>query len=156
MLGRNMLGRNMPKQEMPEREGDRTRDGADAALTVYYDGACPLCAAEIRTYRRSRGAERVRWVDVGGEGGAADLGPGLTRREAQARFHVRDAGGTLASGAAGFTALWSQLPGWRWLGRAMRLPGIPALAEAAYRLFLPHRPKLARLVAWRAARGGGG
>lgn len=119
---------------------------ASPALTVYYDGACPLCAAEIGTYRRCRGAERVAFVDVGRTDAPADLGPGLTREAALARFHVRDAGGSLASGAAGFAALWSQLPGWRWLARITRLPGVLALAERAYRGFLPLRPRLARLM----------
>ena len=35
-----------------------------AAVTVFYDGACPLCATEIGFYQRRRGAERVAWVDA--------------------------------------------------------------------------------------------
>ena len=118
---------------------------ARAALTVYYDGACPLCAAEIRLYRRSEGAERIAWVDVGPEG-PAELGPGLTRGAARARFHVRRPDGTLVSGAAGFAALWAVLPRWRLLARLARLPGVLRLGEMAYRLFLPIRPWIARLV----------
>ena len=86
----------------------------DETLTVYYDGACPLCRAEIGHYRRCRGAERIAFVDVAPDG--APLGPDLDRAAARARFHVRDADGRLRSGAAGFARLWSALPGWRWLG----------------------------------------
>ncbi|MCJ2045510.1 DUF393 domain-containing protein [Methylobacterium sp. J-078] len=118
---------------------------ADPALTVYYDGACPLCAAEIRLYRRAAGAERVAWVDVGAEG-PAELGSGLTRDAARARFHVRRPDGALVSGAAGFATLWAVLPGWRGLARLASLPGVTALGEVAYRLFLPLRPWIARLV----------
>jgi predicted DCC family thiol-disulfide oxidoreductase YuxK len=118
---------------------------ARAALTVYYDGACPLCAAEIRLYRRSEGAERIAWVNVGPEG-PAELGPGLTRGAARARFHVRRPDGTLVSGAAGFAALWAVLPRWRLLARLARLPGVLGLGEVAYRLFLPLRPWIARRV----------
>ncbi|WP_019904108.1 DUF393 domain-containing protein [Methylobacterium sp. 77] len=114
-------------------------------LTVYYDGACPLCAAEIRTYRRSRGSERLRFVDVSGDDAPDILGPDLTRAAARARFHVRDEHGRLASGAKGFIRLWRHLPGWRWLAIFASLPGMPILAEAAYRRFLPLRPSLARL-----------
>jgi hypothetical protein len=30
---------------------------ASATVTVFYDGACPLCATEIGFYQRRRGAE---------------------------------------------------------------------------------------------------
>lgn len=116
---------------------------ACAPLTVYYDGACPLCAAEIRLYRRCRGAERLAWIDVSTDG-PSDLGPGLTRMAARARFHVRDAEGRLASGAAAFLLLWSHLPAWRLLARLRHVPGLPWIAERAYRAFLPLRPWLAR------------
>ena len=118
---------------------------ATPALTVYYDGACPLCAAEIRLYRRSEGAGQVAWIDVSAEG-PAELGPGLTRETARARFHVRRPDGTLVSGAAGFAALWAVLPRWRLLARLARLPGVLGLGEVAYRLFLPLRPWIARRV----------
>jgi len=119
-----------------------------APLTVYYDGACPLCAAEIRTYRRCRGADALAWVDVS-QDGPADLG-GLSRADARARFHVRDGAGRFASGAAGFFTLWSHLPGWRRLAWIRHIPGVPWLAEGAYRLFLPLRPWIARRLGGRA------
>ncbi|GJE59549.1 thiol-disulfide oxidoreductase DCC family protein [Methylobacterium trifolii] len=119
-------------------------------LTVYYDGGCPLCRAEIGHYRKSRGAERVAFVDARPDGPAAALGPDLDRSAALRRFHVRGPDGRLTSGAAAFARLWRTLPGWRWLGRIVdlrvfgRRPVLP-LAEAAYRLSLPLRPRLARL-----------
>ncbi len=130
-------------------------------LTVYYDGACPLCRTEIGHYRRCAGAERLRFVDLATMGdeaasgsgtlGPATLGPGLGRAAAQARFHVREPDGRLVSGAAAFARLWHRLPAWRWLARLVevrvfgRRP-VLALAETAYRLFLPLRPRLARLL----------
>ncbi|WP_264047401.1 thiol-disulfide oxidoreductase DCC family protein [Methylobacterium flocculans] len=129
---------------------------APPVLTVYFDGACSLCAAEIRLYRRSEGAERIAWVDVGTDGPEdrepGDLGPGLTRDAARVRFHVRRPGGDLISGAAGFAALWAVLPRWRLLARLAALPGVTALGEIAYRLFLPLRPWIARVVPVRGAR----
>lgn len=122
-----------------------------AEATVYFDGSCPLCRAEIDHYRRSAGAERVAFVDVAGEGAAERLGPGLTRDAALRRFHLRDRDGQLLSGATAFAHLWTVLPRWRWLGRliALRLrDGRPVLrtAELFYRLSLPLRPRLARLL----------
>jgi len=120
-------------------------------LTVYYDGGCPLCRAEIGHYRDCRGAERIAFVDVGRDAPAAGLGPDLDRGDALRRFHVRGADGRLVSGAAAFARLWRVLPNWRWLGRLVELrvfglrPILP-VAEAAYRLSLPLRPRLARLI----------
>lgn len=104
-------------------------------VTVYYDGACPVCAREIAVYRRQRGADACAWVDVT-RCGDADLGPGLTRDAALARLHVRDADGRLTSGAQGFAALWRALPGTAWLGRLAGLGPMPWLLEAGYRGFL--------------------
>lgn len=123
--------------------------GSNTDLTVYYDGSCPLCRAEIDHYRGCRGGDRLAFVDVGRDASAA-LGEGLDRRAALARFHVRDPQGRLVSGAAAFARLWRVLPNWRWLGRIVEFrifgfrPLLP-VAEVAYRSFLPLRPWLARL-----------
>lgn len=128
------------------------QDAAAKDLTIYYDGGCPLCRAEIDHYRRCEGGDRLDFVDVGRDARAPALGTGLQREAALARFHVRDADGHLVSGAAAFARLWRTLPGWRWLGHLLDLrvfglrPLLP-VAEAAYRLSLPLRPRLARLIA---------
>lgn len=118
------------------------------ALTVYYDGACPLCRSEIGLYQGCNGAERVAFVDVARMSGGAAIA-GLDRAAALARFHVRRADGTLLSGAAGFAELWRTLPGWRWLGRLVALPGILQATELTYRGFLLIRPAIQRR--WRRA-----
>ncbi len=116
---------------------------ADAGVTVYYDGACPLCAREISAYRGMRGADAVCWVDASDvEAGA--LGPGLSREAALTRFHVRTADGALESGGAAFLRVWAALPGLRWLAALAGRPPIRWLLEPAYRLSLRLRPWLAR------------
>lgn len=118
-----------------------------ADVTVYYDGACPLCRSEIGVYQGCQGSERVAFVDVSTVTGEA-VAPDLDRATALARFHVRRADGTLASGAEGFGTLWLVLPGWGWLGRIVLLPGICQTAELAYRGFLLIRPAIQRR--WRS------
>jgi predicted DCC family thiol-disulfide oxidoreductase YuxK len=119
------------------------------SLTVYFDGACPLCTAEIRLYRRCRGADAIAWVDVS-QDDPADLGD-LDRDAARARVHVRDGRGRLTSGAAGFFTLWAHLPGWHRLAWLRHIPGVAWLAEGAYRMFLPLRPWIARRFRRRAS-----
>ena len=117
--------------------------GASAPpLTVLYDGACPLCRREIGIYRGLRTSAPVCFADV--SDAAQPLPPGTTREQLLARFHVRDADGRLLSGAQAFLALWETLPGWRWLARIGRLPGVAWAMERVYRLFLRVRPVLQR------------
>jgi predicted DCC family thiol-disulfide oxidoreductase YuxK len=63
------------------------------------------------------------------------------------RFHVRKEDGRLVTGAAAFVEVWKRLPQWRWAARATAIPGMVALLEATYQLFLAARPHLARLFA---------
>ena len=86
-------------------------------------------------YQAQPGAEGVCWVDVA-RCELAELGPGLTREAAMARLHLRQADGTLVSGAAAFTALWKTLPRWAWAGRLFGSRVALRLLEAGYRLFL--------------------
>lgn len=117
------------------------------ALTVLYDGACPLCRREIGVYR---GLDPLQsdtplcFADV--SNAALPLPAGTTREQLMARFHVQRPDGELLSGAQAFLALWAALPGWRWLAFAGRLPGAVWLMERAYRMFLRWRPMLQRWV----------
>ena len=111
------------------------------ALTVMFDGACPLCRREIGLYQSLTPLENVAWLDV--SDATANLNPSDQVRF-MTRFHVRQKDGSLLSGAAAFVALWLTMPGWRWLGRFARLPGVTPLLELAYRGFLHLRPTLQR------------
>jgi predicted DCC family thiol-disulfide oxidoreductase YuxK len=117
------------------------------ALTIFYDGACPLCTAEMSVYRKCAGAGELAFVDVS----AHDLGlvgPDLEKANALKRFHVRLTDGSFVSGAAGFGHLWLALPVWQWLGRVVLLPGMLEATEVVYRGFLVVRPALQQI--WRA------
>ena len=117
---------------------------SETRKTIYYDGACPLCAMEIAHYRKQEGADNLCFRDVSNTDEAP--GPDLSREAALARFHIRKEDGTLVSGAAAFVAIWDDLPKWRWAARMARLPLVLPLMELGYRMFLPVRPALARLV----------
>ena len=113
------------------------------SLTVYFDGACPLCQAEINHYRKQECAGVICFLDVSRS--EETLAGDLTKQQAMKRFHVRGNDGLLLSGAAAFVAVWSTLPRWRLAARLAELPGILKILEVAYRLFLPVRPAISRL-----------
>jgi predicted DCC family thiol-disulfide oxidoreductase YuxK len=125
----------------------------DQPTTVYFDGSCPLCRAEIALYRRQAKAEALCFADVSNP--ATPLGEDLERHQAMKRFHVRKKDGRLVSGAAAFVEVWKRLPQWRWAARATAIPGMVALMETTYQLFLiarPHLPRLFAILSLRARR----
>ena len=123
-------------ERTPENEGP---------LTVYFDGACPICRFEIAHYQQCKGSDRLAVVDVA----AADLpslGAGLDRATALARFHIRQPDGSLVSGAAAFVTIWQSLPGWRVWGKMAAWPPLLRLLEALYRGVLPVRAVLSKML----------
>ncbi len=115
---------------------------APQGLTVLYDGACPLCRREIGLYQGLCAREAVHYVDISQP--ATPLPPGTTQAQLLARFHVQTADGHLLQGAAAFLALWARLPGWRCLAWLGALPGVSAVMDWAYAVFLRCRPALQR------------
>lgn len=127
---------------------------ASDPLTVLYDGACPLCRREIAHVRglaERNGDSALCFVDVSA---ASDPRYLADRRTLLARFHVERPDGSRLDGAAAFVAMWERLPGWRWLARIARLPGMLAVFEFAYRGFLRLRPGMQSIARrWENARG---
>ena len=115
-------------------------------VTVWHDGACPLCRREIALMRRLDRRGAIRFVDV------ADAGTcPLDCATMLARFHAREDGGPLVSGAAAFAAMWRAIPLLRPFGLLARNHLILALLERAYLGFLRVRPRLQRALARRQA-----
>ncbi len=97
-------------------------------VTVYYNGGCPVCSREIAHYRRRAGeAEAIAWCDID-----AGVPPGLDGEAVRRRLHVLDGSGRMHRGAAAFAVLWERVPGYRWLARLVRLPGVGRLAAWVY------------------------
>ena len=111
--------------------------------TVYFDGSCPLCRAEIGYYRRKDQVGALCFVDIS-EAGATPP-EGITQQRAMKRFHVRASDGRVLSSAAAFVEVWTRLPRWRWAARTAFLPGALAALELGYRMFLPVRPFISRV-----------
>lgn len=112
------------------------------ALTVWYDGACPLCLREIALVQRLDRRGRIQFEDIS-NGEPANCP--VDRSDLLARFHARD-GDRIVSGAEAFAAMWRQIPLLRPLGELARLPPVLWLLERAYRAFLKLRPRLQRWV----------
>lgn len=116
-------------------------------VTVRHDGACPLCRREIALMRRLDRSGAIAFVDVGGTATCP-----LDKAAMLARFHAREEGGPLLSGAAAFAAMWRAIPVLSPIGRLARNRLALALLERLYLGFLRVRPRLQRWLARYEAR----
>jgi len=112
---------------------------SQSPLTVWFDGACPLCTREIALMRRLDRAGRIEFVDVAEPNASCPIDPALLL----ARFHAREQG-VLLSGAAAFAAMWRTIPLLRPLGLLARNRHVLSVLEWAYVRFLRVRPALQR------------
>lgn len=110
-------------------------------VTVWHDGACPLCRREIALMRRLDRGGAITFVDVSDP----SIGCPANRDALLARFHARE-DGQMLSGAAAFAAMWRAIPLLRPLGMAARNGIVLACLERVYRLFLHARPSLQTLA----------
>jgi ubiquinone biosynthesis monooxygenase Coq7 len=112
---------------------------AKPICTVYFDGACPLCAKEITTYQTWRGADKIEWIDAS-RCEEIELGTQLNRQQALNKLHARDETGQLVSGAAAFIVMWRQLPALGWITPLLERRWVIALLDNLYHVFLKFRP----------------
>jgi predicted DCC family thiol-disulfide oxidoreductase YuxK len=113
-----------------------------AKVTIWYDGACPLCVAEIALMARlDRKTGNLKFLDLM----RADACP-LDRDLMLSRFHAQVEGEPIVSGAAAFGAMWRHVTPFQPLGWLTLFPPTLWVMEKAYLLFLRIRPRLQRLV----------
>lgn len=110
-------------------------------VTVWYDGACPLCMREIALMQRLDWRGAIAFHDVA----SPDTLCPIDRRELLARFHANE-DGVMLSGAAAFAAMWRAIPLLKPLGWAARNGLILGLIERLYIRFLVLRPRLQRAL----------
>ncbi len=113
-------------------------------LTIYFDGACHLCAREIAHYQKHPLAHRIRWADIA----SPHFNPtaeGIAWEDLNRAMHARKSDGTLLRGIDSFLALWETLEGYTWLRYWISRPWLRPLLDLCYagfarfRLYLPKR-----------------
>jgi predicted DCC family thiol-disulfide oxidoreductase YuxK len=109
-------------------------------VTVWFDGACPLCRGEIALVRRFDRRGAIEFVDIS----LPDAVCPISREKLLARFHAREGDGPIVSGAAAFAAMWRAVPMLRPLGLIARFQPVLWLLERFYDVFLRVRPALQR------------
>jgi predicted DCC family thiol-disulfide oxidoreductase YuxK len=116
-------------------------------ISVFYDGACIICAAEMEQYRRKDRAGRLMLVDISSPGFKPEV-YGISLSDFMYELHVIDHAGQISTGVEAFWAIWQAFPGstlYGLLGTLITLPVINPLARLGYqgfariRKYLPKR-----------------
>ena len=115
-------------------------------ITVWHDGACPLCQREVALMRRLDKNGAITFIDATAPDApqTCPLDPALMLE----RFHA-EADGQMLTGAAAFAAMWRVLPLLKPLGFIARNSLVLRGLEALYVRFLRVRPRIQR---WLRAR----
>ena len=102
----------------------------DFEIEVFHDGACPLCAREVRMLRRR---DRQARFDASQAG--------VSWEDLMARIHGRLPDGTIIDGPEVFRRMYAAV-GFRRLVALSRWPGVAALVDLAYGVFAKNRLRL--------------
>ena len=106
------------------------------SVKVYYNSACPVCAAGIGRQRARLDScgETLEWIDVHADNDAvSDVGASL--EFVRERLHVVDGQGDVKVGADAITELMAMTAGQRLSARLARLPVLRNLLRTAYNAF---------------------
>ncbi len=110
------------------------------SLSVFYDGACPLCRREINHYRQ-KDHQNIEYIDISTNDFVAK-NYGLDASQVQKKMHVKEGDGTIHTGVEAFLALWRFFPEYSLLRKLISFPLIKPLAKLGYICFAKLRPHL--------------
>jgi predicted DCC family thiol-disulfide oxidoreductase YuxK len=109
-------------------------------IEVFFDGACPVCAREIRALRWLDRRGRIRFTDFAAAGFDARA-HGVAFDHLMAEMHGRLPDGTWVRGVETFRRLYTAL-GFGPVVALSRLPGIAHVLDWGYRKFARNRLRL--------------
>lgn len=115
-----------------------------AELTIFYDGGCPLCAAEMRHLNSLNSAGKLAFENIY----ATDFGarfPHIDQSEADRILHGQLANGELIFGLDVTFKAWVLVGKRKWVA-ILRWPIIKHVADVSYLFFARHRYLISRLL----------
>ena len=118
------------------------------ALTLYFDGRCAFCAAEMRRLGLWDQARRLAFIDVAAPG--FDPAPlGVTLADLNRELHALDSGGRLLVGLDSMLAAYT-LVGRGWIVLPLRVGWLRPPLAALYRAFARNRYRVSDWLGFRA------
>lgn len=113
-------------------------------LTLFYDGFCPLCVAEMRKLKSYDHKHRLRFEDIQAPD-FEDRFPDLDREILNRRIYGQLEDGSMISGLDVTYLAWKQV-GKAWVYAPLRWPVIRWLADGVYLLFARYRYQISFML----------
>ena len=107
-------------------------------LTLYYDGSCRLCSAEIHHLKSRDAASRLALIDCSPDNFTGGPAP---RQALMNAIHAVDAAGQLYVGIDTFRAAYAAA-GLPWVRTMLCLPVLSGMARRAYPVLVRNRYRL--------------
>lgn len=111
--------------------------------TVYFDGICYLCSFEISHYRKMRGAQTIRFLDITSAEFNAAL-ENVDPYKIHESLHVKDAQGVLYTGVDAFIEIWKEIPALNKWAKVAQINSVKSVLNVFYKGFAKVRPHLPR------------
>ena len=108
--------------------------GSAVALTLLYDGGCPLCVREVSFLRRRDRSGAIDFVDIDAPDYTPSRHQGISYEQAMARIHAIRSDGTVLRDVAVFREAY-RLIGLGWLYAPTGWPLLGGLVNGAYGLW---------------------
>jgi predicted DCC family thiol-disulfide oxidoreductase YuxK len=123
-----------------------SQDTTTPLLTVYYDGQCGLCSAEMAEIHALDAHGEIAQVDCSAPDFSDDAvtRAGLSRDDLLGALHVHDALGDWHRGVDAIALLYATV-GAPWLARAWTHPLTRPITRRVYPWVVAHRQQLSRL-----------
>lgn len=113
------------------------------ALTIFFDGRCPLCAREIQALKRLDQQQLLQFEDIHAKDFQHRF-PAIDLVEADRKLHGQRSDGKLIYGLDVTAEAWALVGKHRWLAW-LRLPVIHLFSDVVYWVFARFRHPLGRL-----------
>ena len=120
------------------------------SLTVFFDGACPLCKREVDFLQSRNQKGYLKFIDINTPDFSLDLKYGITYKQAMERIHALKSDGSVIKDIKVFQEAYA-LIGLGWIYAPTKLPILNKLIEfiyevwAKYRLKITFRPSIEKL-----------
>ncbi|ATC97018.1 thiol-disulfide oxidoreductase DCC family protein [Pseudoalteromonas tunicata] len=113
-------------------------------LTVFYDGTCPLCVAEMDRLRELNGQNKLHFADIYMPDFEKQY-PSIDVVAANLILHAQWQDGSMIYGLDVTVAAWQQVNKHKWL-KILRFPVIKPLADWVYLFFAKNRYSISKLI----------
>ena len=113
-------------------------------LTIFYDGGCPLCLAEMKHLLKLDKHNKLELVDINQQGFEA-MYPNINRTKAEQILHAQLADGSILLGLDVTHKAWSLVGKGQWTA-ILRWPIVRVITDFFYLQFARHRHFLSRAI----------